>query len=64
MAPDKLSSDSNNNSISIVLTHGDNGFLFTGDAEEDEERDILNSGITIDVDVYKVGITAAVLRLQ
>lgn len=55
LAPSQLSSDSNNNSISIVLTHGDNKFLFTGDAEEDEERDILNSGIAIDVDIYKVG---------
>lgn len=55
LAPSRLGDDSNNNSISIILTHGDNKFLFTGDAEEQEENDIINSGIPIDADVYKVG---------
>lgn len=55
VAPSQLGNDSNNNSIAIILTHGDNKFIFTGDAESDEESDILNSGISIDADVYKVG---------
>ena len=55
LSPSQLSDDSNNNSISIILTHGNNNFFFTGDAESEEESDILNSGISIDADVYKVG---------
>lgn len=55
LAPSQLSNDSNNNSIAIILTHGNNKFLFTGDAESEEEGDILKSGISIDADVYKVG---------
>lgn len=55
LAPTQMYSDSNNNSIVIILTHGNNKFLFTGDAESEEESDILNSDISIDADVYKVG---------
>lgn len=55
LAPSKLCDTSNDNSIAIILMHGNNKFLFTGDAEEEEENSILNSGITIDADVYKVG---------
>ena len=47
--------DANNNSISIILQYGDRRFLFTGDAEEEEEQDIVNAGISIDCDVYKAG---------
>ena len=47
--------DANNNSISIILQYGDRKFLFTGDAEEEEEQDIVNAGISIDCDVYKAG---------
>lgn len=49
------SSDNNSNSIAILLTHGENRFLFTGDAEEEEEKAILGSGIALDADVYKAG---------
>lgn len=55
VGPAKTSEDSNNNSVAILLTHGENKFLFTGDAEEEEEADIINSGISLDADVYKVG---------
>lgn len=55
LAPSQLGSDSNDNSIAIILTHGDNQFLFTGDAEETEEQDIINCGISINADAYKVG---------
>lgn len=55
LAPARTDADSNNNSIAIILTHGDNKFLFTGDAEEAEERDLMECGISIDADVYKAG---------
>lgn len=45
-------SDLNNSSVMVMLTYGDKKFLFTGDAEEEEERTV-----TADVkcDVLKVG---------
>lgn len=46
-------SQANDYSISILLTHGDNKFLFTGDAEEDSEADMLENGISLKADVYK-----------
>jgi len=47
--------DRNNSSVSILLEHGENTFLFTGDAEEEAEEDIANLDISIDADVYHVG---------
>lgn len=47
--------DSNNSSVGIILTHGEKKFLFTGDAEEPAEIDIVQSGIDITCDVYQVG---------
>lgn len=55
IGPAAIGDDSNNNSIAIVLSHGKNKFVFTGDAEESEEQEIINSGISIDADVYKTG---------
>lgn len=55
IAPSQLGDNSNNNSIVIILTHRENKFIFMGDAEEQEENDIINSGISIAADVYKVG---------
>ncbi len=42
-------------SIVLRLVYGDTSFLFTGDAEADEEHDILLSGEEIASDVLKVG---------
>ena len=59
VGPVSMSSDSNNNSIAILLEHGNQKLLFTGDAEEDEEAEILAeaeaSGISLDADIYKAG---------
>ncbi len=55
IAPNDTYEDSNNSSIGILLTHGANSFLFTGDAEEEAEEDILKNGINIDADVLHVG---------
>ena len=49
-APD----DSNNSSIVTKITYGDTVFLFTGDAEEDEEKAISRAGYSVDCDVLKV----------
>ena len=57
VAPNNYSygDECNNYSIGILLTHGENTFLFTGDAEEEAERDIAANGINIDADVYQAG---------
>lgn len=55
IAPSKRYDDANNNSIGIILKYGDRSFLFTGDAEEEAEADIVKTGISIDCDVYQVG---------
>ncbi len=55
VAPNKTYADSNNGSIALVLEHGDNSFLFTGDCEEQAETDILANGLNVDCDVYKLG---------
>lgn len=47
--------DLNNWSIALKLTYGDTSFLFTGDAESDAEKDIVDNGIDISADVFKVG---------
>ena len=52
VAPKELKDDCNNNSIVVKLTYGDNKFLFTGDAEKQEESDIWTN---VKCDVLKVG---------
>lgn len=44
----------NNYSIGIKLVHGNNSFIMCGDTEELAEADILNNGIDLSADVYKV----------
>lgn len=45
----------NNASIALLLENGENSFLFSGDAEEEAEEDIVSSGMNISADVYQVG---------
>ena len=40
--------------MAILLEYGKNRFLFTGDAEEASEAEMLTNGIDISADVYKV----------
>jgi len=47
--------DTNNTYIVLRVDHGDNSFLFTGDAEEISEKDILEEGFDVSADVLKVG---------
>lgn len=48
-------SGANNYSIGILLTHGNNDFLFTGDAEKLAEEEMLETGRLEHVRVYKAG---------
>ncbi len=45
----------NNTSIVLKVIYGSTSFLFTGDAETDEENDIINEGFDLSADVLKVG---------
>ena len=49
------SNNLNNNSIVLRLIYKDVKWLFTGDAEKEEESEIIKSGYDIDADVLKVG---------
>lgn len=46
--------DANNSSIVIRLVYGETSFLFSGDAEAEEERTIVESGQLLCSNVYKV----------
>ncbi|MDD6564827.1 MAG: hypothetical protein PUF08_07080 [Clostridiales bacterium] len=48
-------SDRNNDSIVMKIIYGDTSFLFTGDAEHEEEQEILNAGYDLSATVLKVG---------
>lgn len=56
LAPNKdYGDDLNNWSAVVMLTYGDNKFLFTGDAEEESEKEILSNYSDISADVLKIG---------
>ncbi|MCM1039260.1 MAG: MBL fold metallo-hydrolase [Ruminococcus sp.] len=55
LAPDAEYDNPNDASLALRIKNGNNTFLFTGDAGEDAEKDILASGYDISADVYKVG---------
>ncbi len=55
LAPGREYEDANNGSLALLLRNGENTFVFTGDCEEEAEKDILATGIAIDCDVYKAG---------
>ena len=52
-----ISEDSDPNAMSVVtrLTFGERSFLFTGDAEAEQEREILTAGYNVQADVLKAG---------
>lgn len=55
LAPNREYSDPNNASIALLLQNGENRFLFTGDAEEQAEGDILENGQALQADVFQAG---------
>ncbi len=48
-------SNVNNYSVSFVMYHGENSFIFTGDAEKLAEEEMIDGGKLADIDVYKTG---------
>jgi competence protein ComEC len=48
------SENSNDSSIVLMITYGDNKFLFTGDAQYTTEQMIIDSGIDIKCDILKI----------
>ena len=48
-------SNANNYSVGIIMRHGENSFIITGDAEKSAEKEMIDSGKLIDIDVYKAG---------
>lgn len=55
LGPIHSAEDSNNSSIVLKVQFGATSFLFTGDAEREEEQDLLNSGADLQSTVLKVG---------
>lgn len=55
LAPVNTYNNANDSSIALLVTHGENTFLFTGDAEIQAEADMLVNGNSVDADVYQVG---------
>lgn len=55
LAPGQEYDNPNDASIALVIQNGSHKFLFTGDAGEDAEQDMLDSGMTLSADVYQVG---------
>jgi len=55
LAPLTTYEDANNSSIVLKLEHGNNSFLFTGDAAIESETDMIASGADLTADVLKVG---------
>ena len=55
LAPDGISQNSNDNSLVIKLENGSNSFIFTGDAEETSEQDMISTGMNLDCDVLSLG---------
>ena len=55
LAPNDDYDKPNDTSIALLLTHGENTFLFTGDAEKASEEDMLNNGLSLAADVLHAG---------
>lgn len=55
LGPCKEYDDSNNSSIVLKYRFGNTSFLFSGDAQKEAEADIVQNGLDITADVYKVG---------
>lgn len=55
LAPVKEYEDPNNASIALIVYNGENSFLFTGDAGEEAENDLLTQNTSVRADVYQAG---------
>ena len=55
LSPKEIVNDSNSNSVVIKLSYGESDFIFTGDADYKNERDMIASGLDLDCEVLSVG---------
>ncbi len=55
LGPVSRHSDENDDSICLKVTHGDNSFMFTGDAGSSSERELIESGADLEADVFQAG---------
>lgn len=55
LAPKEIGGNSNDNSIAVKLTNGNNSFIITGDAGYRSEANMIESGIELDCDVLVLG---------
>ena len=55
IGPVKEYDDINNLSLVLMVEHGDNRFLLTGDMEREAENDLVESGVNLKADILKVG---------
>lgn len=56
LAPeDAVFDEANNCSVALMITFGERKFLFTGDAEEESERQMLELGLSLEADVFQAG---------
>ena len=55
LAPNDEYDNPNDSSIALIVQNGENRFLFTGDAQEAAEKDILATGLDVSADVYLAG---------
>lgn len=55
LAPNGEYDNPNDASLALLVQNGDNRFLFTGDAQEEAEQDILENSLDISADVYLAG---------
>ncbi|GAA0348562.1 ComEC/Rec2 family competence protein [Bacillus horti] len=55
VSPKELIGDLNESSISMRIDYGEVSFLFTGDAEEGMEEEMLRSGLPLQADIFHLG---------
>ena len=55
IGPTAYNFDTNNNSLAIRVTHGENSVLFTGDGEKLEESTLMYTGMNIQSNILHVG---------
>lgn len=55
LAPNGTYDNPNDASIALMIQNGENRFLFTGDAGEEAEQDMLAADVDLSADVYKAG---------
>ncbi|WP_239984545.1 MBL fold metallo-hydrolase [Lentibacillus sediminis] len=53
--PSSITGRSNEESVAVHFTYGDVRFLFTGDAEQAGEMEMLNSGVGVEADILQLG---------